>query len=896
MPSAIRTTLPSPEVTCAACAENMVRRPSASARLVSSTNLLRQTCVRTTSLPNSLIARAARAFSRKNESAWAATRRLRREISIAEWRSPAVVARLSAAKTMTTAAIDGTASSMTTTIAIDITASSSACSSCAVTSDWMVSTERLRLRMSALWCLRKKRADLRCSARTKRSLSSKPTRVLKTEIVHERTTEIAACSRTTIVKPIASTQISLPSAPCRARSIDSCICSGTTSTSTSIRIESATIRTMSGRQCDSGARNERSDTLRRPAAALLPFGRDAGFQRDAGERAFDVGPADGDAPGRRIHDDDAVPGDAVEDDEVVHVPVQDRRPLELGERVDADLDAARGQADPFGEVAQLEQRLAAAARHGELAQLVQSGIALEVAADRRNAGEAALVELARRDERHLPPAPEAELEHQRRVSPAAAAGALADAVVQAAQDRVEQPGEHRPLLDRHQRVGEHAGLERQRLAARAAQLGRQRCRGDEHRLARAPRLRHLAGQRRDLVDGVDARREQAEALLRIGAKGELELDPRAHRCDRGRGDEQLDDERIVRRRNREERLAGLDRLTLRQRRERHLAVLRRAQHLLGVHFALHAQPGELAAGALPVLDHAGQPCVDEPAFGLGRLDLALDARRRAARAREPALLRRDLVALLRRLLARQVALGRDRGDVIALRRETGEQPLARADLGAQGFALLAQPLEAPFEHEPVDGSLLARGFDLAPERRLLGFERLANRAALAVAFLAQPLAADDGEQVALADDGTVGNRQAGDVPVDRRLQPDQPAARVDEGGDAMHRGVPDDGDEGDQRCEEHEGGDRERRDAAPVRRQRRADLRAGGGLDGDLPEQRGRRSVHVCAWSRAGTSKGQRPILRAFRPLARGRAQACLRTRPCGMSARRRAPGELRRR
>ncbi len=83
-----------------------------------------------------------------------------------------MAARLIAAKTITTAAIDGTASSMTTTIATDMTPSSSACSSCAVTSDWIVSTERLRLRMSALWWLRKKRADLRCRARTKRSFSS----------------------------------------------------------------------------------------------------------------------------------------------------------------------------------------------------------------------------------------------------------------------------------------------------------------------------------------------------------------------------------------------------------------------------------------------------------------------------------------------------------------------------------------------------------------------------------------------------------------------------------------------------------------------------------------------------------------------------------------------------
>jgi hypothetical protein len=69
-----------------------------------------------------------------------------------------------------------------------------------------------------------------------------------------------------------------------------------------------------------------------------------------------------DPSGGRIHDDDARAGDALEDDEVVHVPVQDRRQGELAERLDADLDAARGEADALGQVAQLEQRLAAAAR------------------------------------------------------------------------------------------------------------------------------------------------------------------------------------------------------------------------------------------------------------------------------------------------------------------------------------------------------------------------------------------------------------------------------------------------------------------------------------------------------------------------------------------------------
>ena len=70
-------------------------------------------------------------------------------------------------------------------------------------------------------------------------------------------------------------------------------------------------------------------------------------------------------------------------------------------------------------------------------------------------------------------------------------------------------------------------------------------------------------------------------------------------------------------------------------------------------------------------------------------------------------------------------------------------------------------------------------------------------------------------------------------------------ARVDEGGDAMHRRVLDERDEGDQRGEQGEGDRGERGDAAPVRRERRADLRARRRLDGLLPKQRGGRSVHA---------------------------------------------------
>ena len=130
--------------------------------------------------------------------------------------------------------------------------------------------------------------------------------------------------------------------------------------------------------------------------------------------------------------------------------------------------------------------------------------------------------------------------------------------------------------------------------------------------------------------------------------------------------------------------------------------------------------------------------------------------------------------------------------MLALRDQAGEQPLARADVGAQRLALLAQAVQAPLEHQPVDGGLAPGRLDLALDRRLLGLERLADGRLLAAAFLAQPLAADDGEQVALADDRAVADRESRDAAVERRLQPHQPAARVDEGGDAVHRRILDD--------------------------------------------------------------------------------------------------------
>ena len=249
----------------------------------------------------------------------------------------------------------------------------------------------------------------------------------------------------------------------------------------------------------------------------------------------------------------------------------------------------------------------------------------------------------------------------------------------------------------------------------------------------------------------------------------------------------------------------------------------------------------------------------------------------APRAVARQLLRADLVALLRRLLARQVALGGHRGDVVALRDQAGEQPLARADVGAQRLALFAQPVQPALDVRARVADFLARRLDLALDRRLLGVELLAHRGALAAAFLAQPLAADDGEQVALHHRAGSGPRPTRVTrPSSGAFRAHQAAARVDEGGDAMHRRVLDERDEGDQRGEQGEGDRGERGDAAPVRRERRADLRARRRLDRLLPKQRGGRSVPMRA---SGGRRMRRTDSAAFRAHA-ACARALLRREP----------------
>ena len=248
--------------------------------------------------------------------------------------------------------------------------------------------------------------------------------------------------------------------------------------------------------------------------------------------------------------------------------------------------------------------------------------------------EAALVELARRDKRYLAPA-EAEVESAARFRGGSAA---ADAVVEAAHDKdgVSQASTVR------RSIGTSASASTAGLSASASPCGPRSVPGSDAvatnigcAAAAGSGLRHLARQRRDLVDALDLGVEQPEPLLRIGAKGELERDAGADRGDRRRRDEQLDDQRVVL--QREVEAAGRPRPTgpapAKRTRPSHPAA---RNDLLGIHLALHAQAVQLAARALPVLDHAGQARVDETALGLAGLDVALDARRGAARGRKAA--------------------------------------------------------------------------------------------------------------------------------------------------------------------------------------------------------------------------------------------------------------------
>ncbi len=212
------------------------------------------------------------------------------------------------------------------------------------------------------------------------------------------------------MKPIASTQTSRPSAPCSALSIDSCICSGATRTSTSIRIERATTRAMSLRHMRERREEVEQRYLAARAARLAPARRDARLQGDAGERRVDRRPRHGEPPGGRVHDDDA--GFVTRSRTTKWFMSQCRiaGSASWARRLDLDLDAARGR----GRCARPDCAARAASRRGRSARRAGGSRPGPVSPSKkaliaaRQARPHSLSSLAA-DERHLAPAEEPEV-------------------------------------------------------------------------------------------------------------------------------------------------------------------------------------------------------------------------------------------------------------------------------------------------------------------------------------------------------------------------------------------------------------------------------------------------------------------------------------------------------
>jgi len=114
---------------------------------------------------------------------------------------------------------------------------------------------------------------------------------------------------------------------------------------------------------------------RREAVGLLEE------ERDARERSTDLVPIGATPAERRIDDADAALVDAVEDDEVVEVPVQDRSHADLGQLVRLDPHAAPRQIEVLGGVEELGGRDAVARDARRLAHGLELHVAAEIAED-----------------------------------------------------------------------------------------------------------------------------------------------------------------------------------------------------------------------------------------------------------------------------------------------------------------------------------------------------------------------------------------------------------------------------------------------------------------------------------------------------------------------------------
>ena len=128
--------------------------------------------------------------------------------------------------------------------------------------------------MSALWWRRRRSARACGAARARNGPSARSRRARRRQQhqgAHDRDRRLQQDDERRSRSP--STQTSRPSEPCSALSIDSCICSGATRTSTSIAISGARERDVVAPVRERREEVEQRDLAPRPAR-LAPAGRD----------------------------------------------------------------------------------------------------------------------------------------------------------------------------------------------------------------------------------------------------------------------------------------------------------------------------------------------------------------------------------------------------------------------------------------------------------------------------------------------------------------------------------------------------------------------------------------------------------------------------------------------
>ncbi len=136
--------------------------------------------------------------------------------------------------------------------------------------------------------------------------------------------------------------------------------------------------------------------------ALLEPGGRRHLHRHAGVMVRRFGDLQHAPPARRIVDRDRVAVHVRQHDKMVHVPVQDRRQLQLRQRLERDLDSARGHSHHFGDRADVLQRDALHRRREPHSHAAQISAETVITGDHRDARDAALGRFALQNHRHAP--------------------------------------------------------------------------------------------------------------------------------------------------------------------------------------------------------------------------------------------------------------------------------------------------------------------------------------------------------------------------------------------------------------------------------------------------------------------------------------------------------------